>query len=138
MAIPTGYTEDELAQYMHETLGADDVARQLDWTPEEGHYDEAVFETLMAYGTDDIESITGLQNIRRLRAIARRELWRLVMQRTVHQRDTNTEGGNDAHSQVHRHAREMFKMADKDVEPAFTAAPPGSGPLTNKYRPWGS
>lgn len=143
MELPSVYDATNLANFMHGVLGEDDAARDLNWSVAQGDYDEPVVETMLAYGVDDLGSVTGLENIRRLRAIARRELWRTVMQRTVYKTDTNTEGGNEAHSQLHRHARQMFEMAGVAVMEAHTAAvrppaPPAGGPVRNVYVPWGS
>lgn len=147
MPIPTVYTELQLAEYMHQVLGDDEVARDLGWSVVEGDYDEAVEETMLALGVDDLAGVTGLANIRLLRAVARRELWRLVMQRTAHKTDTNTEGGNEAHSQIHTHARAMFQIAAAAVVEieavvyevaARPTPPPSGGALRNVYVPWGS
>ncbi len=143
MPTPTSYDEQALADFMHDVLGADEVARDLNWSVPEGDYDEAVTETMLALGVESLGDVSGLENIRRLRAIARREVWRTVMQRTAHKTDTNTEGGNEAHSQLHTHARRMFEMAAVLVGDAYTDAvrplpPPAGGALRNVYLPWGS
>lgn len=142
MTVPASYTEQELKEYMAATLG-EKAAKLLDWTVAEGHYDEAATETAFAYGVDDVAEVSGRENIRRLRAIARRELWRSVMQRTMHLRDSNTETGNDAHSQIYRHATEQFELAsaivvEMDAKAVTLPVPPASGALPNKYIPWGS
>ena len=62
MAAPTSYNEAELKDYMDTMLGA--TATVLTWTVAGGQYDEAVNETLLAYGVDDIDEIIGRANIR--------------------------------------------------------------------------
>lgn len=142
MPAPTAYTEQELADYMHGVLGNDEMARALNWSVDDGDYEDAVDETLLAYGVDDVATVTGRNNIRKLRAYARRELWRTVMQRTVGKHDTQAavEGGGESHSQIHAHARKMFRMAEDEVQRlgVTLTAPPAGGSMTNKYKPWGS
>lgn len=113
MSVPTVYDEETLVLYMEDTLGAAAV-RQLDWSVA-SDYDEAVSETMLAMGTDDLATVTGLANIRLLRATARRELWRLVASRTAHLVDATTEGGGEDHSQLHEHARRMAEQAAAEV-----------------------
>ena len=118
MTIPTGYDHGALAAYMHELLGGDSaggIARTLKWSPV-SDYDEAVAETALALGVDDVAEVTGRDETRRLRAVARRELWRLVMQRTAHLVDASTEGGGQDHSQIWQHAQAMYESAAAEAE----------------------
>lgn len=118
VTIPTSYDHGALASYMHELLGGDSpsgIARTLDWSPL-SDYDEAVAETAFALDVDDVAEVIGRDEIRFLRAVARRELWRLVMQRTAHLVDASTEGGGQEHSQIWQHAQAMYAEADADAE----------------------
>ena len=78
MAAPTSYDENTLAVYMDTLLGS--LADVLDWTSGSGSFDEAINETLLAYGVDDIADAT---DIRKLRTLARREVWALAVQALV-------------------------------------------------------
>lgn len=86
MPAPTIY-EDEgvLADYMLSVLDAIGTDLQLSASPTSssdlGHFTEAVNDTLLQYGTDDVASITGTANITKLRAIARMHAWRLAKTR---------------------------------------------------------
>lgn len=73
MTAPTTYTTQELAEYMHTVLG--DVAAALGWSAPDS-YTEAINETLLTYGVSDIADAT---DIRKLRAIARVEAWKLAV-----------------------------------------------------------
>jgi hypothetical protein len=116
--VPTAYTEQQLILYMAGILDEDKaVARQLGWTTA-SDYDEAVVETMLAMGVDDLAGVTGLASIRLLRAVARRELWRLVAQRSVQFVDATTEGGGEEHSQLYEHARQMAEQAAAEAEEA--------------------
>lgn len=75
MPAPSSYTEAELAEYMHRELGS--AATALGFVAASS-YDDAVDETLLAYGAADIGAAT---LIRKLRAIARREAWAMASAR---------------------------------------------------------
>lgn len=104
MAVPTAYTEDGLKTYMHAMLGA--VATALSWDPVAGDYDEAVIETLLAYGVAGIASATDMT---KLRALARREVWRAVMAETAMDYDFAADGGRYDRSQMHEQAMGMWE-----------------------------
>jgi len=112
MAAPITYTEEALSLYMMSVLGP--VASMLDWltTPA---YDEAVSETLLAYGVGAIASVTGAANIKKLRTLARREAWRAVVQATVTQHDFSEAGASYSLSQIHEQALAALKLADADA-----------------------
>jgi len=110
MAIPASYTETTIKYYLHDMLGA--VATMLGWSPDGADYDEAVDEAIASYGVDDISAITGRDNVRKLRALARREVWRAVMQATTGHYDVTTDGASRNRSQMHVQAREQFDLAD--------------------------
>ena len=76
MAVPDPYDNHSLMTFMHADLG--DVAAELGWTVAANSYAPAVDETLLAYGELDLAAITGTSNLIALRALARREAWRLA------------------------------------------------------------
>lgn len=78
MALPTFYTEETLKEYMHSLLNAAGYADALEWSVEAGSYDEIVNDVLLALGVTDITTLTGTQNIKRVRVAARYYLWRGV------------------------------------------------------------
>ena len=98
---------------MEDQIG--DVASDLEWTVAGGDYDEALNEALLVYGTSDISTISGSDNIRKIRAVARREVWRVVMQRTAHK--TRVSVGAPASTisaeNIHAQARKQFEMAEE-------------------------
>lgn len=115
MAAPTSYTEDQLAKYMHDVLGDDELAAALDWRVEHDDYEEAVNESLLVYGVDSIDDITGRANIRKLRAIARAEVWRLVMSKTAGDYDVKLDSDSYSRSQLHKHAKAMYEHANSEA-----------------------
>jgi hypothetical protein len=113
MASPSSYTEETLATYAHTSLGA--VADVLEWTVADGDYDEIVNEALLAYGADDIATISGTDNIRKLRVLMRREVWRKVMTETALDYRISTGGETLDRQQAHEHAKAMFEQAEGDA-----------------------
>lgn len=133
MAIPTGYTEEGLMNYMHAALeGVGDV---LGFDPPHG-YDDAFYEVMFVYGEDDVTAVSGSHNLRRLRAIARVEAWRKVMAATTGDYDFRREDGATYNrSQMNAQARQNFTQALKEARQlgvtAYqqTAAPFGSAKI---------
>lgn len=113
MTTPTSYTEATLAAYMHATLG--DVASALGWAAGTASYGEAVNETALAYGVDDITTIAGRDNIARLRALARVESWRQVMSYTAGNFDFSADGASYDRSQIHAQAVKALALAEADA-----------------------
>jgi hypothetical protein len=116
MAAPTSYTEDDLALYMLSVVGkiATDV---LEWDID--NFAGAVDEALLVYGTDSITAVTGRANIQILRAAARREAWRAVMQATAHEHawGASQPGAvNTSRQQIHDHAKAMFEQATAELQ----------------------
>lgn len=70
--IPVSYSEETLAAYMLAVLA--DVGSVLGFDGDE--FDEAINDTLLAYGEDDIADAT---DIAKLRALARVEAWKLAL-----------------------------------------------------------
>lgn len=112
MAYPASYTEQSLAEYMHATLGA--MATRLGWTVDDGDYTEAVNEAVAAYGTDDISGISGRDNLRKLRALARREVWRLVVQSLAAYYEFSTDGQSFKPNQMSEQASKSLAQAEDD------------------------
>ena len=113
MPIPTSYTEQSLMNYMHEALsGVGDV---LGFNPPHA-YDEAFNETMLVYGASDVTAVSGIRNIRTLRAIARVEAWRKVMAATAGDYDFRREDGASYNrSQIHAQAHKNYLQALKEA-----------------------
>jgi len=109
VAIPSVYTEKLFAGYLDAVLG--ETADTLGWSVGGGQYDEAVNETLLAYGERDIGAITGLENLRKLRTLGRVAVWRAVVGAVSGDYDFAADGGDFDRSQVWEHAKRMFDAA---------------------------
>jgi hypothetical protein len=115
MASPTSYTEIDLAVYMASIAG--EIMTYLGWTAEENQVAEAVNETLLAYGTDDISTITESTNIRKLRAVARREIWRAIVNALASFIDYSAPDGQALkESQLQTQAAAALALAESDCD----------------------
>lgn len=115
MAAPSSYTETTFKTYLHGRLGA--LADALKWNVADGNYDEAVNDTLLAYGTDDITTINTAANVNLLRAYGRYFLWKSVAEATVNRMDyTHADSGATyKHSQIHKQAKDMMKLVADEI-----------------------
>lgn len=134
MAIPSGYTEQALAAYMHDVLGA--VGTSLDFSVTDGDYAEAVNDALVAYGVDDIQTVSGRANIARLRALARVEAWRLVVRNTAGDYDFQADGARYNRSQIHAQAQENLQEALNDAAAYDPSYRVGIDRIVHKHDPY--
>lgn len=113
--MPIAYTDAQLASFMHGAL--QDTASDLGWTATVERYQAAIDETLLAYGVADVGQAT---DIPKLRAIARREVWALVVAATVNAIDYDADGGSFKQEQLHKHAVAMLQRMT-DLAAPYTA-----------------
>lgn len=116
MPVPTSYTEEQLATFMHGCLG--DVATELGWSVDGGSYSEAVTEALLAYDVADIADAT---DMRKLRALARREAWRAAVASLAARYDFTADGASHHLSQIHAAAQAALAAAEADAARYDTA-----------------
>lgn len=109
MSLPDAYTETTLAQYMHNALGQ--VAVTLDYDPGSS-YAEAINETLLAYGVDEVSEASDL---RKLRALARVQAWSLAAADTAGDYDFKTPDGTFNRSQVHAQCLRNLQAAQTEA-----------------------
>lgn len=105
MAPPSGYTEATLATFMHSTVGR--MATVLGWA-NPASYAEPINETLLAYGAADVADAS---DIRKLRAIARREVWRAAVEGLASAYDLTADSSSFKRSQMLTQARTALQMA---------------------------
>lgn len=110
MPIPSSYTGPALIRFMR-----DDVlrvtGRQLGLT-NDSDYQDAVIEVTLALGVQTIDDAT---DMRRLRAVARREAWRTAMQQSAGEHHAEADGKAHDRQQMYDHCRAMFNQASQDV-----------------------
>lgn len=109
MPIPLSYTETELAQYMIDVVG--DTAFAINWITTD-KYQEAVNDTILAYGAPTIDQAYDIQ---KLRTIARREVWKAVAGTSA----GNYRFGSDREAyfrnQIYEHAISEYTRAAQDA-----------------------
>lgn len=126
MPTPTSYTELSLKEYLHGCTQR--AGLNLGWSVADGSYDETVADTELTLGT----AVTETTNIRALRAVARRELWRAVMQATSHLATAQTGvAGSIAYGKtVFDRAKDLHTQASEEVEmlglETVTSKPPAT------------
>lgn len=111
MPIPASYTESMLRDYMLSVTS--NVATALGWTA--SNFTEAVYDALVAAGVDDIDDVT---DIAELRALAKVEAWRAVVDGTAADIEFTADGSSFKRNQMHEHAKGALERA----EAAATAA----------------
>ncbi|MCA9941633.1 MAG: hypothetical protein KC418_23495 [Anaerolineales bacterium] len=131
MPVPTAYTEDELAAYMHSALR--DVATAMGWSVAGGDYDEPVIDTLLAYGEDDIADAT---DMKKLRALAMVAVWQAVVDATVGDYDFSADGGSYSRAQLHDHAVARLTQAQTDAAAYLDVMEAGLVTITHTNDPW--
>lgn len=115
MALPTIYDEYLLGTYMQEAVKGVADALKLELTD----FDEAVNDTLLAYGVTNIAQAT---DIAKLRALAKVEAWRTVVNRAANQIDYGQSNGvavagsYEKRSQLHDQAEKALERAVSDAE----------------------
>lgn len=75
--VPESITDEELGQWMLRTVGAR-IARVLGWETLASVTD-IIIDALVAYGVDTVAQV---DDVPRLKALARVELWRAVVEQT--------------------------------------------------------
>ena len=128
MPAPHTYTEHTLARYMHSLLG--EAAQILGWSVGEdseaaGDYAEAVNETLLSLEVAEISEVPG-GDVKKLRALARREVWRSVVGATASYYDTTTDDMSNKRSQVNVQARAAYTEAAAEAK-RYEPDPSGVG-----------
>lgn len=113
MPAPSTYSESQLAQYMHDILGETAVVLGLDPTTDD--YQESINETLLEMGVSLISEITTVDDIRRLRTLARRNAWKHVVSTTAGNYAFSADGGTYNREQIHAHALNNLALAEADA-----------------------
>jgi hypothetical protein len=115
--VATQYTEGAFAEYLVSVL--DGLASTLDWNSGDPRVQEALADALLEYGDTTIGNISGTDNLRKLRALGRRAIWRAVVQASVgHYSFTDVAQQKFSREQVNEQARKMLELAELDCRAA--------------------
>lgn len=116
MAIPASYTEKTLAEFMYASLGKVASVLTVRLSPDgPGDLAEPVNDALLEYGTQTIGDITGVDNLRKLRAAARVAIWKYVVANFAALYDFSADGASYDRSQMFKHATEALTLAENDL-----------------------
>jgi hypothetical protein len=110
MPIPTAYTEATLSAFMNSQLGKFPTA--FGWTGVVTDYQEAVNDTLLAYGVNDIAQAL---DIKKLRAIACVQAWKQVTRRLANQFAFTADGATYNRQQMHEMAIKELALAEAEA-----------------------
>lgn len=108
MAIPTSYSEETLKAFMLAALS--NLGATLGLTA--ASFDEAVNDTLLAYGVSDIAQATDMAKLRGLAKVA---AWQVAVAASAGDYDFSADGGNYRRSQLHEQARKGLAAAEADA-----------------------
>lgn len=108
MAIPSSYTEPTLKNYMLSVLK--ELGSVLSLAAES--FDEAVNDTLLAYGVTDIADAT---NMLKLRALAKVEAWKVAVTAAGARIDWSEAGASFKQSQYRTSAKEGLALAQSEA-----------------------
>lgn len=112
MPVPVAYTESGFAAYLTSVL--DKLADALDWDEGDPRVLEAVTDALLEYGTTDIATVTAPNDLRGLRALGRRAIWRAVVQATAGKYDFSDSDAKFTRSQIQEMALKALERAERD------------------------
>lgn len=122
MPLPTQYSEAVFADYLASVL--DEVGSVLGWDAGSVQVIEAVNDALLDLGVTDIALATTARQIRGLRALGRRAIWRGVVQAVAAKYDFSDSDAKFTRSQIQAMALEALKQADNDClefSPSYAA-----------------
>lgn len=111
--VPVAYTENELAEYMETVLA--DLGEDLGLSASAGDFSESVIDTLLDYGVTAITEISGAKAVRKLRALARVNAWRLAVARCAPHYDFKDGDQSLTRSQLQDQAQEALSIAQADA-----------------------
>ena len=130
MAAPSSYTEETLAAYMLTCLSK--VAAVLGWTTL-GDVQEAVNDTLLAYGVGDISAAT---DVIKLRALARVAIWQQAVASLAAGYDFSADGGSYSRSQLQAMAARALEQAQTLAMPYDATYRVTTATITYKHDPY--
>lgn len=123
MPVPTSYSEYSLAEYMYALLG--DTAQVIGWNWPDSHVppmlENAVIETLIAYGVGTIEEAS---DIVKLRTLAQVEAWRAAAAQVAGDyKFSDIDGRTHERQQVYDHCIKQMQAADAVAVAMYGALP---------------
>ncbi len=120
MPIVTSLNEPSVKEYMQVVLG--DTASKLGWSVGGDDFDEPTNEVLYILNESSFSFVDTQAEVRKVRTIARMEVWRAAMFYTVHEisHSAGAPGtGQTSRADIHRHCKEMYNLASSQFTEAY-------------------
>jgi hypothetical protein len=112
MPAPTTYSESQFGTYLVSVLH--EVAPIIGWDPGSPQVQEAIADALLDLNVADIATVTTPRQIRGLRALGRRAIWKAVVQAVSSKYDFSDSDAKFTRSQIQAMALESLKLAERD------------------------
>lgn len=112
MPLPTQYSEATFANYLASVPG--ELAPILGWDAGSVQVLEAVNDALLEFPTTDITTVTASADLRGLRALGRRAIWRAVVQDVAAKYDFRDSDATFSRSQMQAMAKAALEVAEHD------------------------
>ena len=112
MPIVTSLNEPTVKEYMQTVLG--DTSSKLGWSVGGDDFDEPTNEVLYILDESSFAFVDTQAEVRKVRTIARMEVWRAAMFYTVHEisHSAGAPGtGQTSRADIHRHCKDMYSLA---------------------------
>lgn len=117
MSVPTTYTEQTFAQYLHSILSK--TALELEWSAGDGsdvgNYGEIINDTLIACGVTTIAEMSGIDAVQKLRIVGRYYAWQAAVEALVVEHNLAADGASLQRETVFKQAKMMLDMAADKV-----------------------
>lgn len=112
MPVLTSYSEPIFRAYLVSVLH--EVATIIGWDTGSPQVEEAKNDALLDFGSTDISTVTSTRDMRALRALGRRAIWRAVAQAVSAKYDFSDADARFTRSQIQAMALESLKLAEAD------------------------
>ncbi len=109
MPLPTSYTEDTFATYLHSRFAA--YADIFGWSIAGNSYDEIINDTLLMIGASDITTLTDIES---LRVVGQLMLWRAAMDAAGAYYDFRVDTGDFKRSQMFKAIQSRLEILEND------------------------
>lgn len=116
MPPPTSYSEESLAEYIHQELG--ELPDRLGWSVAASSYTEVVNDILLALGVTDLTTWTGTSAIEQVRALARYRGWTQVVKALASKYQFATDFQTFQRQQMQAMALKSLALAERDCQDA--------------------
>ena len=98
-------------------------------------YQSIIDQTLILMGKTDITTVTGRENVKKLRLFGRREAWKFAMQALAADYGYRTDAGTSGRSDVYHHCKRIYQDEDLRISMMYGEAREQSMKNSQYYTP---